>query len=627
MRPVWWLPLAPFALAQTPNPALPADPLSPIGAPVELAPALLPPPPPEAPPIARPLPDWRQGFEWVPAGPAGAEGLSAVAIASGQRDTWALAALDGTVWITEDAAEHWARVLGPLSSSSADEDVLREIEARIGEIGAESDPSGWVSEDDLEQMAEEAQQASQQIIDELQSELDAGPWFLEQQAVLAGDLDAARPRVWFTSDGRLVIGRADGLRVAEHTAQGWTPTSRWADPVTAFTELPDRTFLVGLPDGLLRGTRDLRDFEPITPLDGVRVTDLLLDGGLYATTERGVWWTADGVTWTPLPATTAAVYATLPARRTPEPVAPSLEVPVVLGTDATILRTARPATDAATPVAGGPMPATTAFARRVDGWLFAASSAGPWWSEDGGLSWRSFSFGEDGVRELRDVEVTDDTVLLASASGLWALRPKKDAAPLELPEWVSLGALVDASLGRPELTAHVGSRWAAALAPDVSLEYRWWQDVNDSWDADTWTTRDVDTSWVFGTRLTWRPGRQQSGTTYDVLDPGANLSVLVTDGQAYIDDGTSGLILASAVRRGATQYRDEIAEKIGQLWRERQRLVAEGIPTGAPVADRVRQALRIQEIEARLDALSGGAVSSWEPGTPSAAAPDKRRGG
>ncbi len=602
------------------------DPLGPLGAPVEVLPTILPPPPPVPAPVVPALPDWRAGHEWVQTGPQGATQLSSVAVAPGVRGQWALAETSGAVWVTEDAGAHWGRVLDPFLTRSNDEEILREIEARIGEIGGNTDTSGWVSEEDLEAIAEDAQQASQQVVDELQSELDAGPWFLEQQAALSGDLDAARPRVWWTTDGRLVIGRADGLRVAEHTALGWVPESTWADPVTAFTELPDRTFLVGLPDGLLRATSDLRDFEPISILDGVRVTDLFLDAGLYASTAKGVWWTAEGILWKNLPATAAPVYATMPARRSPDPVAPALDVPLVLGTDDTILRTARPADDAASRVFGGPMPRTVAFARRLDGVLVAASGAGPWWSEDGGLTWESLTLGEQAIQELHDVEIDGDAVLLASSGGLWKLRRREDLVPVEIPEWVPLGALVDAAVGRPELTAHVGSRWAAALAPDVALEGRWWQDVGDSWDADTWTVRNVDTSWLVGVRMTWRPGRQQTSTAFDVLDPGANLSVLVVDGDVFIDDGTSGQILASAVRRGATQYRDELAERIGQLWRERQRLMAEGIRPGAPLTEQVRAVLRIQELEAGLDVLSDGAVSDWEPGAPPAARQNRRGG-
>jgi hypothetical protein len=219
----------------------PVDPLNPVGGPVEVLPTFLPPPPPTPPPVVPALPDWREGHEWVPAGPAGADALSGIAV--GTATTWAIAQTTGAVWITEDAGAHWARVLEPFFTRSNDEEILREVEARVGEISGNFDTSGWVSEDDLQAMVEDAQQASQQVVDELQSELDAGPWFLEHQAALAGDLEAAHPRVWFTSDGRLVVGRADGLRVAEHTGQGWVLEQTWADPVTAFTELPDHTFL------------------------------------------------------------------------------------------------------------------------------------------------------------------------------------------------------------------------------------------------------------------------------------------------------------------------------------------------------------------------------------------------
>lgn len=621
MRPVWWIVTTALAQEAPPNPV---DPPPPLDGPVETLPVVLPPPPPEPPPFVPLLSDWRTGFEWVAVGPPGVSSLTSVAAAV-EPGLWAAAGNDGAVWVTDDAGKTWSRVLDPYLLGSNDEAILREVEARLGEIGGDLDTSEFIAPDDLQQIVEDAQQTTQQVVDEIQSELDAGPWFLEQQAALAGDLDAAHPRVWFTSDGRLVVGRADGLRVAERTGSGWAPRSAWADPVTAFTELPDHTFLVGLTDGLLRGTRDLRDFEPLPVLDGVRVTDLLVDGGLYASTAQGVWWTAEGLAWTHLPATTGVVYATVPSRRTPDAVAPALELPVVLGTDATMLRALRPRDESGRAVPGGPMPGVSAFSRRLDGGILAASLAGPWWSDDGGATWADLSLGEDSVRSARDAEIVGDTALLATAAGLFRLRVREVLPEARVPDWVPLGALVDASLGRPELTAHVGSRWVAATLPDVSWDYGWQQAVFDRWDADFWTVRDVDTSWMTRVVLTWRPGRQRTSSTFDVLDPGANLSVLVVDGQAVIDDGTSGAVMASAVRRGATQYRDELAENIGQLWRERQRLVAEGMPPGASLPDRVRQALRIQEIEARLDALSDGAVSDWDPGDP--ATGSRKRGG
>lgn len=612
--PVWWT-LGIDARAQDlADPDLPGD---------------LPPSPEDGsgeapPPLAPALPDWRSGHEWVAVGPAGVGSLTSVAAAADPA-LWAVAQADGTVFLTEDAGRRWARVLDPYLVASNDEEVLREVEARLKDLGSDLGSSGWVSEDDLQQFAQDAQQASQQVVDDVQAELDAGPWFLEHQAALAGDWKAAHPRVWFTSDGRLVVGRADGLRVHEHTAAGWEPRWVWTEPVTAFTELPDHTFLVGLADGLVRGTRDLRDFEGLSALDGQRVTDLRLEGGLLASTTEGVWWTAEGVSWVHLPiGAEHPVHTAMSGPRPPDPTTAALDMPLLVGTEATILRTSDPGRDLGGPVEGGPMPDTSAFARRSDGLLLAASAAGPWQSDDGGASWESLALGEAGVRELHDVEVVGDSVLLVGVGGLWRLEPRRALPAAEPPRWVPLGALVNASLGRPELEAHVGSRWVAAMMPDVTLQGDWRQNVGDDWDADTWTTHDVDTTWRLRMALTWRPGRQQTSSSFDVLDPTADLSVVLLDGQVVIDDGTSGTVLASAVRRGATQYRDELAESIGQLWRERQRLVAEGTPAVAPLTDRVRQVLRILEIEARLDALCDGAVSEWDPGSPD---PRKRRGG
>jgi hypothetical protein len=116
--------------------------------------------------------------------------------------------------------------------------------------------------------------------------------------------------------------------------------------------------------------------------------------------------------------------------------------------------------------------------------------------------------------------------------------------------------------------------------------------------------------------LTWRPNRQRSTTGYfDAEELAAGLDVLVFDDEVVIDDGLTSDALVSKVNRGATLYRTEVADTIASLWTTRQRLVTERQLAGdEPLADQVARALRVAELEARLDALTDGAVSSWNHG-------------
>lgn len=564
-----------------------------------------------------PVTDLTVGRTWTPIGPDGLDRVSDAAIHFAQPEVVAAAALDGSVWVSSDAGAEWRRVLPPLALSSRDEEVILQIQARVQELVSQVDsPSesafednGYVDEEALEQAvqdaAEQARQLAAQAVAEVQSELDAGAWFLEQQAVIGGERDRARPRVGFTRLGLLVSARADGLRVSRDLGASWDQVLDQA--VTAFAEFDDGTFAVGSTDGL-SVSGDLRHWDRIEALEGRRVTDLTVDGALWVSTVDGLYWTSDRVDWQLSPAWTGEVYA---ARPTGEGGS------LVFGADETVWRLEEVTAAVATQASGGPVPMATSLARTPSGTLLAASADGPWQSSDRGRSWVSLRLGAPELDETWDVEVRGALVLLASASGLYRLDPlPEEAEPpeVELVEWIPLGALLDISLGRPELNARTGRRWVAAMVPEVTLQGTWNQDVGDDWDADTWTLHNVDTWWQVHASMTWRPGRQRRSNSFDPASFGSDISVLVVDGDVVVDDGTTTAVLGSAVRRGSILYRTELTEQISEMWTTRQQLVAEERDAkDLALPDRVRRRLRIEEIEARLDALTNGAASSWDP--------------
>ncbi|MCB9685127.1 MAG: hypothetical protein H6738_07110 [Alphaproteobacteria bacterium] len=579
----------------------------------EISPSL-----PEVVPVPPALPmDLAAGRTWTPIGPDGLDRVSDATIHLQRADILAAAALDGSVWVSVDAGAGWRKVLAGLALSSRDEEVMLQIQARVQELVSQVDsPSesayednGYLDEEALEQAvqdaAEQARQLAAQAVSEVQSELDAGAWFLEQEAVIGGERDRARPRVGFTQLGLLLSARADGLRVSEDLGASWELVLEQA--VTAFAELEDGTYAVGLTDGLLLSS-DLRRWQRVDALEGRRVTDLTLDGPLWVSTVDGLFWTTDRLDWELSSAWPGEVYA---ARPTGEGTA------LAIGTEDTVWRLAEPAVGPATPSTGGPVPRATSLARTPSKTLLAASAAGPWQSADGGRTWTSLALGVDELDESWDIEVRDGLVLLAAASGLYRLDPVPEVVKppqVQLVDWIPLGVLLDLSLGRRELNAHTGRRWVAAMLPELTLQGQWNQDVGDDWDVDTWTLHNVDTWWQVKGTMTWRPGRQRRSNSFDAGSFGSDLSVLVVGGDVVVDDGTTTAVLGSAVRRGSILYRTELTEQISEMWTTRQRLVAEERDTqGAELVDLVRRRLRVLELEARLDALTNGAVSSWDP--------------
>jgi hypothetical protein len=552
-----------------------------------------------------------EGWLWVEAGPRTVLDLVDVALHPDDDRVWAVVAGDGGVFVTTDGGRRWFEVKGPDTSSgagrsSSDEEALTEIEARLGELASAVDTpdeslleDGEIDEDELaeelERAAEEAQTEAQQVIDEVQSELEAQPWFLPEGSAGAQPL---LPRVLFTRSGLLVLTRADGLHLSEDLGASWHLVLE--EPATSFVELQEAGFVVGTPTGA-RWSATLLEWSPVPALDGLSVHFLYEAEGAWAATSKGLWWSWDGRTWERQPSWFDELWAI-----------GRVDDGLLLGARDTIWRALAPTQLPAVPSEGAPVPAVRAFARRDDGLLLAASAQGPFESIDGGRTWSPLLAGLD-AKASRDLEARGELVLLCAADGLKRLVPRVDGPQGEqLPDWVPLGALVDASTRRRELTARPGSRWARALLPELTFEYTHNQVVGDDWHADTWTIREVDTWWSGKIRLTWRPGTSTSSDSFDA-DLADDLQLLVFEDEVVLDDGSLTALIGSKVSRGSVAYRSELADIISRLYLTRQRLVLEQRwLADEPLYEQTLRALQLAEVEARLDALTDGAVSRWD---------------
>ncbi len=533
---------------------------------------------------------------------------------------WAASALDGAVWLTTDAGVSWAEVLRPLPAQvSGDERILLDVEARLSDLAGDLD-AGQVldgfDEDELDvqdELASEAESAVGDAVDAVQSELEADPWFLEHQAALQGRVDAARPRVWYTAGGVLLAGRADGLRASADRGASWALVLDV--PVTAFAEGAGGAWVAGTIDGPVTSD-DARVWSPIVALAGVRVLDLVEDGGLYITTSDGLWHVGDTGRATALRVGVEGLLTARPVAGAP----PSSGTPrsVALGAVDTLRFTPR-VFDRAIEAAGGPAPEVHDIERPSADRMWAASAAGPFESLDGGQTWTVIDRGLGDPGAL-GVAAVGDLVLLASAGGLYQLRPVPDDVrsaerPVEIAPWIPLSALMRTALQRRELTQRLGSRWAAAALPQLTLEYRQIRVGRDDWSTSRgYTVRGLDGYWQIMTRLRWTPNRQRTNSGGFELDAD-DTSVLVLADEVVVDDGTSLTVLASKVGRGSTSYRSELTDRISRLFTARVRLAANAERgQDRNLLERTERQLRIDEIEAQLDALTDGAVASWRPG-------------
>lgn len=607
--------LAPRGHAQEPVPDLPSE-----SAPSEAAPAA------EGEALTGPL---REAWWWNRVGPVGGGPMSDVAIHPDEQGLYAATTLEGTVWITLDEGRSWVSVLPGLGSAlgetSTEERVLLEVESRIeeltGDLGLDEvdealDPDDYAddpdaleaAQQDLEDRADQLQQESADLarsaVDEVQTELQSDPWFLEQASVLEGSRTAARPRVWFTSRGWLVVGRADGLWITKDLGGSWTHVLQGL-PCSALLERADGTLLVGTSDGL-RASRDLAIWDdPDDGTEGLRIYELVAAHGvIYAATERGLW-TSDGLAgWDRVPGLDEPVLAILAD--------PFWEGGLWLATPRTVLRSDDAGVTTREPL-GAPLGWVVSMVLVEMDHLVAAGNDGTWESLDGGTTWSPVAQGLSNP-ETRGLAIRDDVLLLTSEEGVFRLGPEQPVVPDDLTRdmqaamegFVPVGLLLDATLLRAELQASPGRRWAAALAPDLQVEGRYQTRDRLLYEPETGSTRELDAIWQVAMRLQWTPPGRQSTALFVHSGGEGGVSVLDASAQA---------VATSSVSRGSTEYRSHLAGLVTEMHAARAELIsAWPVVRQASILDQTLHALRIQELEAQLDALTEGAVSRWRHG-------------
>jgi hypothetical protein len=514
----------------------------------------------------------------------------------------------GAVWRSDDRGATWALLLDGLDVESApdDEDILLQAEQVLGDELEAGD-------DGVDATAARA------ATDDVAAQLDAAA---------AERAEDAFGTVWFhpTEMGVVLAGRPDGIWRSDDLGLTWLLVD---DVPAEFFAALDGAVVAGTRGGV-RWSLDAGiswiDVEDAT--DGARVRGLTRAGAhLYAATGRGMYRSQDGLRWSPVEAFVGTPVLAVVAD-------PDWQGGLWVATPGQLQRSDD---DGRTFYVSARTPLRDV--RRIvhlggQGHLLALTADGPWESGDGGVRWVPLArlLTEPDVRE---VALDDGLPVIATRSGLFRLtQPTELAAaprPIRLPP---LAALIASSQGRNGLDTDLLSlsrrAIAATLAPNFLVTFDW--DRARGRDADFPTLLAPDDmatieydrdDWALQARLCWGSCAGVSGTTFDAsgaeldvqqavelgLDPGEVGDELFVVGSDVYDD--SQVVAAAAnTAQNMRQYRRYLATVISDAWLARQKLNQEqAVVDLLPRREQVLHALKIAELEARLDAYTNGAYS------------------
>jgi len=570
---------------------------------------------------------YREGWRWAPVSESLPVRLADVAVSPANADRVAFVTVQGAVWLSADRGASWDEVLEvgrrSLGGGSTDEAVLIGAEARVeelqGDLGLEDlevDPDDYIDDPEglaaaqeaaiaaAEELADQAGAVTTDALDQVRGEIADGVFF-EFGASISRDRGRAaigvRPRVWFAPSGAVLVSRADGLRVSRDLGQSWSLVLDV--PVSALVRLEGRDLWVaGTLDGMRYAVDLAQWIDAVDGTEGLRVWDLALDAGrVYAATSAGLWSSPDAQTWDPVGTLTDPYQGLL---------LPDTEGdPMLLATPRTIRRSPDLGQSLIPEPQAAPLPAVLSILRMGTRHVLIASADGPWESVDGGQSWSSLARGLTEPR-TRGLAGTGEDVFLASEEGLFRLVPDASGSEQDegdqgramgIQEWIALDALMGTAMSRPELTATIGSRAAAAALPEVTLEGVFAPEDRLLYSPLAGSERELDALWGAKITLRWTPSRP-------ARDPAEPIALSGLGVDADLPPATVG----HAVRRDAATYASNIAAMVADLYTGRAELVAGRRVVGQEsLREKVRRELKILELEAQLDHITNGAVSAW----------------
>ncbi|TNE86773.1 MAG: hypothetical protein EP330_20965 [Deltaproteobacteria bacterium] len=548
-----------------------------------------------------------QGYRWEATAPATLRDVSDIAVHPDDSTLIALVTAAGSAWLSEDGGLRWREVLvsgDALGSLSDDEALIRDVEAFIEDVVDQvsaDDPTEYEDFADAESEADAIAAALQDAADQATAAADTVRGDVDTGAALLdrSDADGGGAKVWWGPNGELFVGRADGLHYS--TDNGGRFSQVLDVQVRALSYLPTRGLWVAGTDDGVRWAIDPRgwiDAEDAT--DGVVVRDLSSGPlGMYAATDHGVFFAEDAQDWQRLgePASYLAIEAD-----------PDWSGGFWVSSEDRIWRSDDQGQSLRASL-GAPLRQVVDIERVTRGQLLVATRTdGPWESMDGGTRFSPLAAGLQEA-DTRGIALRGRAVYVASVEG--ALRLVETAPEaVETVAYVPLGALLDASIVREGLAPRGPT--AASLLRKVlpSLVVEGYRHATDDLMWNGGTSAGDGSEWRVSTRLVFspRPGRRVGGD----VDLDSTTTVLVVDGSVELVTDNEGLTgsMDRRGRRGAISYRSTLIERISAVYGARAELA--GRPRGElTLAEAVELELRLQELDAELDLLTDGMVSSW----------------
>lgn len=557
-------------------------------------------------------------FVWELRAPLGSGVRAAgLAIQTGVGGSWFVIDERGGVWVSEDDGAHWERVLASQLTDGGqelpdDEDLLLEAEElrdqALEEIEAESEVPSL--------------DPSQEVVLDapVEAEVEVEPGNLEDATALAADPEekindegAVLPFVWVDPSDldRVFVGRPDGAWRSVDSGRSWSRISASStdDPqLTTFARGIDGALIAGTHDGV-RFSLDHGDtwLDSVDATDGSRVYAIVQEASAYwAATSRGLFRSLNGLGWAPVPLPDSGDVRVI----VPDP---SWDAGFWVATSGALLRTDD---GGATFYVAGRQPLRGLRDMvQLDeaGHLFAISGDGVWESMDGGVIWTTADR-QLGEPDVRAVALAESGLVIVTPRGVWRLvapREPERAGGVRV-ETLSLAATIDASITRGGLNldlvslARVGV--LAALAPRLEVTFDYDKTAGRAAYVSSAKTIDQhDQDWSLVAKLCWG-SCASTATSIDVNEVETGDSIYVFDGEVYSEG--EPIAAAANVAQRIRSYRRYLGEHVADAWLSRVRLVAAtGAVRSLPLRDQVLHTLQVQELDARLDALTAGEFS------------------